>query len=420
MSAAQHDLTGSSGLTSPSLLSRLRHRDGLAWERFVDLYGPLIFHWCRRHSLSEADSADLMQEVFAAVARKIDGFDYLQHSGRFRGWLWVMTRNKIRDHRRRSARQFSGGALHALENTLENLPDEWSDDSSADSLREVRSLVRRALTLIEREFQPQTWQAFWRAVVDERPRDMLQFAESLAPFCAVHRLDRLVREARDRMKADEFLTSDAGAHSQPDRKSRRPNRADAAAAASPRTRPRAARRSSWVLSGLLLAVFAAVVATVITLQTGDGQLVIETTVPDVTVEIKRSGKRVESLTVSHEVNRLQLRAGEYEVQVVGKSDGLHIENQKFTLRRGEQVVARIVHEAAPALPERPSSVSPGIPDAPEPTFDGKTASEWVAVLYEDRSPARVTSALQALQKLGVDADQPQRAVAGKRHGASRG
>ena len=55
--------------TRASLLVRLRDPgDGIAWNRFVDLYTPLIYGFFRRHGLQDADAADLSQDVLARVA----------------------------------------------------------------------------------------------------------------------------------------------------------------------------------------------------------------------------------------------------------------------------------------------------------------------------------------------------------------
>ena len=50
--------------TSVSLLRRL-HTDEkeIAWERFVELYAPLIYHWTLRAGLSGDDAADSVQDV---------------------------------------------------------------------------------------------------------------------------------------------------------------------------------------------------------------------------------------------------------------------------------------------------------------------------------------------------------------------
>src|SRR5262245_27086471 len=82
--------------TRITLLCRLRDRgDQAAWERFVDLYGPLVYQLARRHGVREADSADLMQEVLLAVARGVERYDRAR--GPFRKWLYVVAMNKIRN-----------------------------------------------------------------------------------------------------------------------------------------------------------------------------------------------------------------------------------------------------------------------------------------------------------------------------------
>src|SRR4051812_1404007 len=89
-----------SGLTSPSLLARAQENQPAAWEQLVDLYAPLVYHWCRRAGLREEDVEDVFQEVFRAVARALPDFRKERAGDTFRGWLRTITRNKIRDHYR--------------------------------------------------------------------------------------------------------------------------------------------------------------------------------------------------------------------------------------------------------------------------------------------------------------------------------
>jgi site-specific DNA-cytosine methylase len=60
--------------TPASLLQRLRQPgDSRAWNEFVELYSPLLFHWARQTGLQEADAADLVQDVFAILVRRKKG-----------------------------------------------------------------------------------------------------------------------------------------------------------------------------------------------------------------------------------------------------------------------------------------------------------------------------------------------------------
>src|SRR5262245_12114895 len=86
------------GVTSLTLLERVRAADPEAWRRLVELYGPVVQRWCRRAGLQESDTADVMQEVFRSVAVRVSQFRREQARDSFRAWLWTITRNKVRDH----------------------------------------------------------------------------------------------------------------------------------------------------------------------------------------------------------------------------------------------------------------------------------------------------------------------------------
>ncbi len=89
---------------STGLIRRLKMHDDEAWQRLLDLYVPLVFSWCRRAGLQSEDAADVVQEVFRAVAHAIAGFKYTRTTDTFRGWLRTITKNKINDHFRGHAR----------------------------------------------------------------------------------------------------------------------------------------------------------------------------------------------------------------------------------------------------------------------------------------------------------------------------
>jgi hypothetical protein len=56
--------------TSFTPVGRVQANDDAAWQRLVDLYGPLIFSWGCRAGLSVEDAADVMQEAFC-LSRQI-------------------------------------------------------------------------------------------------------------------------------------------------------------------------------------------------------------------------------------------------------------------------------------------------------------------------------------------------------------
>jgi RNA polymerase sigma-70 factor (ECF subfamily) len=150
--------------TSISLLERVRRlEEHAAWERFVELYTPLLFYWTCRLGMQDTDAADLVQEVFTVLIQKLPEFHY--ESGKsFRGWLRTITYNKWRDFLRRRA----ADPTRAGSETLPDLPAPDSEDPFWE--QEYRQhLVARALELMQREFHPTTWKACWECVVAGRP-----------------------------------------------------------------------------------------------------------------------------------------------------------------------------------------------------------------------------------------------------------
>ncbi|HVS34739.1 MAG TPA: sigma-70 family RNA polymerase sigma factor [Gemmataceae bacterium] len=150
--------------TPVSLLERLgRPHDQQAWERFVQLYTPLLCHWARRLEMEGQDAADLVQDVFTLLVQKLPTFHY-DPGKRFRGWLWTVTLNC------RRARLRSRGIPLQIDAAAEMQQTITPDAAAAVAEEEYRQfLTRRAMELMQTEFRPATWKAFWETVVNERP-----------------------------------------------------------------------------------------------------------------------------------------------------------------------------------------------------------------------------------------------------------
>jgi RNA polymerase sigma-70 factor (ECF subfamily) len=151
--------------TPASLLERLRQRgDPQAWDRFVKLYSPLLLFWARQTGLQASDAADLVQDVFVVLLRKLPEFHYDRQKS-FRGWLHTVVVNKFREWRRRAVPVTTEGA-EALDEVVA------LDEFSAFQEEEYRrNLVQRALELLRPEFPERVWQAFWEYAVRGRPPD---------------------------------------------------------------------------------------------------------------------------------------------------------------------------------------------------------------------------------------------------------
>ena len=148
-------------LTRPSLLVRLRdHADADAWRTFVLVYAPLIYGYCRKSGLQDADAADVTQDVLKQVSQSIRGFVYDQEKGRFRDWLRTVARHRVH---RFLGRQRNGAAASGRAEPLDAVADsaadaEWTDDFHA-------RVLKVALEQVRPHFEGSTWRAFERTWV---------------------------------------------------------------------------------------------------------------------------------------------------------------------------------------------------------------------------------------------------------------
>ena len=165
----QSRIPQTAGSTASSLLRRAQLRDPEAWTRISELYVPLVYRWARQAGLQESDTADVAQEVFRTVALRLGQLRRDRPGDSFRGWLWGVTRNKLKEFfrwRAESAQAIGGTDAHAR---LHALPDQPPEDSQqVERLGTQAALMHRAMQWIRPEFTDKTWQAFWRTAIDQQ------------------------------------------------------------------------------------------------------------------------------------------------------------------------------------------------------------------------------------------------------------
>lgn len=158
--------------TRPSLLLRLRDpRDGVAWTRFVDVYAPLVYGFGRKHGLQDADAADLTQDVLRAVAASVGRLEYDPQRGSFRGWLFTIARNKLRNLLAARTRHVQGTGDTGVQQQLQEQPDDA--ETTAWDREFAQRLFAWAAEQVRGSFQETTWQAFWQTAVEgKKPGDV--------------------------------------------------------------------------------------------------------------------------------------------------------------------------------------------------------------------------------------------------------
>jgi len=189
-----------SGSISSTLLAQLKANRPEAWQRFVRLYSPMVYRWCRRSGVMADDAADVLQEVLAAVIRHVSEFRREGPHDSFTAWLATVTRNKVCDHYRRRHGRVEGRGGTTAQRRMAEIPQppEPSHETIQPDAETVAGLSRRVLDMIRAEFEPGTWQAFWRTTVEGQTPALV--AEELqmgvaAVYMAKSRVLRRLRQA---------------------------------------------------------------------------------------------------------------------------------------------------------------------------------------------------------------------------------
>jgi RNA polymerase sigma-70 factor (ECF subfamily) len=183
--------------TSSSLVARIRDKEPEAWTRLVQLYSPLVYRWCQRYGLQEADMADVGQDVFRTVAQSIADFHHDQTGDSFRGWLHAITCSRVLDFLRRRAREVVGAGGSDVRDQMLQVPGSDADSDEKDREDDKLVLLRSALELVLASCKEDTRQAFLKVVIEgRRPAEVAQELGMTANtiYLAKSRILRRIRE----------------------------------------------------------------------------------------------------------------------------------------------------------------------------------------------------------------------------------
>lgn len=166
--------------------------NGTSWDRFLQLYTPLLFAFARRLNVYNQDAADLVQEVLTVLVKKMPEFNYSPQL-RFRGWLWTVTLNKWRELQRRKRPVLAENGLFQTI-VAEDAIEEFSEE-------EYRIfLVQRAAQLIRSDFKEETWQIFWKCTALEKPAEEVASEMKVSLDAVYAAKSRVLRRLRVELK----------------------------------------------------------------------------------------------------------------------------------------------------------------------------------------------------------------------------
>jgi RNA polymerase sigma-70 factor, ECF subfamily len=153
--------------TRQSLLYRAQAGNEPAWRELIELYQPLIRRFFDRH-VQRQDAEDLTQEVLAKVLRHLKSFRHNGRAGAFRTWLHTIMTRQRDEFWRTNRRQVRGSGGERESESVAELEDAHGDLSERWEEEYTRYVADHLLRVLERDFGPQTVQAFRRVVLDGR------------------------------------------------------------------------------------------------------------------------------------------------------------------------------------------------------------------------------------------------------------
>ncbi len=160
--------------TRLSLIGRLANpRDASAWGFFENSYQSAIYRYARSRGLKPDEAMDVVQEVMLAVHRQAMHWKPSGRVGSFRAWLSETARRSTLASIRFRSRC---GQPHASESQVVD-----TNDESTVSNDDREWLFYSAVAEIEKETNPEHWQAFWMIAIEGKaaPRVALELGLKL-------------------------------------------------------------------------------------------------------------------------------------------------------------------------------------------------------------------------------------------------
>ena len=140
-----------------------------AWNRLFDLYAGFVYSIARRKGLNDADADDIVQMVFADLARNLPSFKYDREKGRFRSYLAALVKWRVIDRLKAVRRDadlkadFMEEAKSAATTEDEDFEErEWQSAAMEETLRRIKPEVR-----------PEHYAAFVASAVEGQDTDVV-------------------------------------------------------------------------------------------------------------------------------------------------------------------------------------------------------------------------------------------------------
>lgn len=146
--------------TNLTLLEKIAEGDDISWNRFSDIYSPLIRMCGKDWGLTGEECDELVQEVLVSFFKASRTFRYEKSKGKFRNYLRTIVRNhtfRLLKKRTGEVAEEPPAGDHFLDFAFEEKWDtEWHS-----------YLFSEALFLLRQEMEPLAFETFYLYVIKE-------------------------------------------------------------------------------------------------------------------------------------------------------------------------------------------------------------------------------------------------------------
>ncbi len=140
-----------------------------AWQRLFDLYAGFVYSIARSRGLNAEDADDIVQVVFADLARNLPTFEYDRAKGRFRSYLTGLVGWRVKDRFKAGKREadLKAGFWEDMKSAVTDVEDDFSQ-------REWQAAaMEEALRRMKLDVKPEHYAAFVASAVEGQDTEVV-------------------------------------------------------------------------------------------------------------------------------------------------------------------------------------------------------------------------------------------------------
>ena len=145
--------------TRATFIRELKSSQNRSWDKFYNMYSPLIVNFARKRGCSPTQAEDVLQETVLALLKVIPNFN-IDRTGKFRSLLYKITESKIIDAYRKRKKEILVDDPEIIRkyqevDATENASSRLTWDKTWENF-----LLSEATKIVIKKVQPLTYKCF--------------------------------------------------------------------------------------------------------------------------------------------------------------------------------------------------------------------------------------------------------------------